>query len=1500
MSRAVRLRVLRIVLLVGIAALAPLVLTGWWTALQRPGSEPAPPAAAAPHDHAGHDHASMALQSGQPEGPSAPTNRSPAPPTPQSLSEGRVSRQAAVVGAGLAGGLALLVVLAGHGRRRRVRRLGVGALAAVVAVPVVAVGAPAGAATPGGVCPSGARLVTYDISAFAISIPLNGWGDRMPNGLVYALAGRDARAGKAAMLANPNLTQPLVIRANVGDCIRVVLRNDIAGRRVGLHPDGLVQLDPETSDGARVGNNPDTTVASKGSITYTWYADRVGEAPFSDIANLDSTDPAGSTVSRGLYGAVVVHPRGAVWTNPQTGANLLDPQTGRAVESQLFADVTLPDGSGLRSYAMVFMDENEGVVDRNGRTPTYPLTGLPDSTFGINYRSEPLRNRLRAILEHRGTVTPENPAGTARTITLPNGQTYAPSDHFCDGYVPELGRVVADPGARCMSEESHLQSWVFGDEGKLTRRLKDGTVVVDSDNVIPKAYVGDRVQFHVVHPGARESHPWHQHTQRWFKDPANPDSPRNDVQSVSPGEGYRLELEGGAGGIAGTPGDLIFHCHLYPHFAQGFWGHLRVFDRLRDGTSRYADGTPIAALRQLAGRAGQTPAPTATAPGFPLFVKGDVGQRAYRPPYAVVKDDFAALRRPGDAPRGPTPLEATGLVALDPGKPGNGAVDPCPTTAPVRTYRPHVVDQPLTYNSAGWTDRQGRIYVEESHVAAVRSGREPPEPFTIRARLGECVQVLTTNDTHLDEDPTVPLDHVNRLDGDFMEAEETSEISTHVHLVRFDELASDGTSVGWNYSSTAMPGQTYGYRWFVDQPLRTVFFHDHQYANLHQQKGLFAALHVEPADATWHDPRTGAATDGVGTVADIRSASGPDFREISVFHQDRAPMWKAGGAGEPVNPPGEPDDYGADQGGHALNYRNEPFQIRTRPGTGGARGDPAYVYSSAVHGDPSTPVFRAYAKDPVVIRNVAGSHEEVHTFNLHGHRWLNEPDNAASTLVDTQSLSLAEYFNYEVQGSRVGRKPRSTTGTFGQARNDAANGTPSILAAGAGPPGDYLYGSTPLDDQWLGMWGLFRVPDGAVPDLQALPDRTAPAAKADPWPALAPGDGLNPSPPTAVNTCPVDAPLRSYAVSALARDIVYNERSGDHDPAGALYVLDADIATVQSGSTPPVPLVVRANAGDCLQVRLTNRLPAGGLPAHTGDVPLPADAPFPAGARVSLHPGLVDYDVKRADGAAVGYNFDSTVAPGQSITAYWYVRPDLVGATVPLVDFGDRRGHRHHGLHGGLLVEPTGATWSHPRTGAPAPTGAEAVVRWTDASGNPRVYREYVLDWADGLNLRTPSGAAIPPAVEVDDPYDAGNRGINYRTERFAPRLARDRSAANVFSSVVHGDPATPVLRAYGGDPVRLRLLASSDRGRAHAFVLGGHGWPYQPGDPGSTVVSAHGMLVATQGATRDLVAGAGGPRGASGDFLYRDGNSENQTDAGLWGLLRVFASTQPDLPRLR
>ena len=236
-----------------------------------------------------------------------------------------------------------------------------------------------------------------------------------------------------------------------------------------------------TPTARRVGKNPNTTLPTDGTREFTWYADHTGQAAITDIANVDGADPKEPTVQRGLYGALIVHPKGTTWHNAKTGDNLLAADSGssfHAVESALFADVRDGNGDDFRSFAMVMLDENEGVVDRDGKAPTFPTTGLEDSTFGINYRSEPLRNRLRAILEHRGTVTPENPNGRRKAIVLPTGRVIDPNDHFCDGYVPDLDKVVDDPGAKCLSEESHLQSWVFGDESKLTHTIDEIQKVV--------------------------------------------------------------------------------------------------------------------------------------------------------------------------------------------------------------------------------------------------------------------------------------------------------------------------------------------------------------------------------------------------------------------------------------------------------------------------------------------------------------------------------------------------------------------------------------------------------------------------------------------------------------------------------------------------------------------------------------------------------------------------------------------------------------------------------------------------------------------------------------------------------------------------------------------------------------------------------------------------------------------------------------------------------------
>jgi hypothetical protein len=50
-------------------------------------------------------------------------------------------------------------------------------------------------------------------------------------------------------------------------------------------------------------------------------------------------------------------------------------------------------------------------------------------------------------------------------------------------------------------------------------------------------------------------------------------------------------VNGGAGNRNKTSGDAIFHCHFYPHFAQGMWYHIRIKDTFERGTVLAASGS---------------------------------------------------------------------------------------------------------------------------------------------------------------------------------------------------------------------------------------------------------------------------------------------------------------------------------------------------------------------------------------------------------------------------------------------------------------------------------------------------------------------------------------------------------------------------------------------------------------------------------------------------------------------------------------------------------------------------------------------------------------------------------------------------------------------------------------------------------------------------------------------------------------------------------------------
>lgn len=227
----------------------------------------------------------------------------------------------------------------------------------------------------------------------------NKYGDHDPNGLLYVLAEdadrieREARARFRLFPPQPyEEVQPLVLRANVGDEIRINFYNRL-NRRASIHVQGL-EYDVLSGDGASVGFNPDTTTSD--FIRYIWYAQREGVYLFSDMADTRSSE-LGTNV-HGLFGAIIIEKAGSSWLNPVTG----DP-----LKSGLFADIYHSSAPAFREYAVFFHDELE-IKNKDGQPPVDPHTGLPTGTTAISYRSEPMRNRLPLDPNADHSVTDED------------------------------------------------------------------------------------------------------------------------------------------------------------------------------------------------------------------------------------------------------------------------------------------------------------------------------------------------------------------------------------------------------------------------------------------------------------------------------------------------------------------------------------------------------------------------------------------------------------------------------------------------------------------------------------------------------------------------------------------------------------------------------------------------------------------------------------------------------------------------------------------------------------------------------------------------------------------------------------------------------------------------------------------------------------------------------------------------------------------------------------
>ncbi|MDY5026992.1 MAG: hypothetical protein SPF19_10825 [Oliverpabstia sp.] len=501
----------------------------------------------------------------------------------------------------------------------------------------------------------------------------------------------------------------------------------------------------------------------------------------------------------------------------------------------------------------------------------------------------------------------------------------------------------------------------------------------------------------------------------------------------------------------------------------------------------------------------------------------------------------------------------------------------------------------------------------------------------------------------------------------------------------------------------------------------------------------------------------------------IKRRDGTSFREFALFVHDFAMLFdKDGNALNPPEVPGSHDDPGV----MGINYRSEPMRERLK-----REEDPAYIFSSIVHGDPATPVLETYPGDEIMIRLLDGAHEEQHSLNVTGMSWKKE---------------------IEVK-------------------------------------------------------------------------RLRPLCKGK--------DQILPLPP-----CPgKDAVIRKYEIAAIQRKIPYNNH-GDHDPDGLLFIPVKEVEKAQKENYCPHPLILRANAGEWIEVTLHNLFdPKKPIPYY--DYPrVPLDFRHKPSMRVSINPQLLRYDPVNDSGINVGYNNkEQTVGPGESKKYLWYADQEY-GACI-LQSFGDIRNHRYHGLFGAVMIEPAGAGWYGEDSFRENPYGQQAVI----TAPGVESFRECVVMIQNGIRMLDRNGELIKTAVgdegDTVDAEDTGEKGYNYRSERFANRLSKDRRISRVFSSRIHGDPATPIFYSYPCERVIFRTMMPADKPRNVGFCIHDHEWKEVLDGPSSDIRVLQGGISIGNTFNMELKDGAFCP----GDYLYRSGSLKWDVESGMWGIFLVM-----------
>jgi hypothetical protein len=298
-------------------------------------------------------------------------------------------------------------------------------------------------------------------------------------------------------------------------------------------------------------------------------------------------------------------------------------------------------------------------------------------------------------------------------------------------------------------------------------------------------------------------------------------------------------------------------------------------------------------------------------------------------------------------------------------------------------------------------------------------------------------------------------------------------------------------------------------------------------------------------------------------------------------------------------------------------------------------------------------------------------------------------------------------------------------------------------------------------------------------------------------------------------------------------------------------------------------------------VRRNTHASGGGMTSFNNNLMQPS-------AVVGLHAALVEYDVTRSDGSAVGQNGgDSVAVPGGKTTYQWYAghieqkiddsgnkREITLVATA--VEFGgfnllpaDKVEQGQKGLIGAGVIYPEDATWT---VDAGSNTSATVTASGVRDVNDPdrKEFRDFTIVAQKGASMYYADTYPVENLLGegshgvAEDAQDMGHMAINYGNEAMWFRagvnptdfdgMTNDPDASKLFSNSAIGDlmdpdsdPQTAVFTVTAGDPYRMHVLMPFAAGRGSTFDLHGHVWQRDPyvcagyGDKGAIRVELDG-----------------------------------------------------------